>query len=86
VKEELAMEIYIDKKYKADYLNYQVKFTDMLKYISVNLKNVEISSRTEVLQEKMKECNSWIDEVVRQKLANIETVCKFSYMGIILPF
>jgi hypothetical protein len=86
VKEELAMEDYIDKKYKADYLNYQVKFIDMLKYISVNLKNVDINDRTEVLQEKMRECNLWIDEVVRQKLTTIETDCKFSYMGIILPF
>ena len=59
------MEEYIDKKYKADYLNYQVKFIDMLKYISVNLKNIDISQRGEVLQDKMKEVNKWIDEIIR---------------------
>ena len=56
-KEEKAMEEYIDKKYKADYLNYQVKFIDMLKYISVNLKGIDINDRPEVLKEKMKEVN-----------------------------
>lgn len=80
------MEDYIDKKFKADYLGYQVKFIDQLKYISSNLKMIEQKQRPEVLREKLAEVNGWINETVRSKVDTIETDCKFNYLGIVLPF
>lgn len=38
-------EEYKDKKYKADYMNLQVKLVDHLKYLSIKLKSLNLPDR-----------------------------------------
>jgi hypothetical protein len=39
------MNEFCDKKYKADYLTYQIKYADQLKYLSIKLKTLPLADR-----------------------------------------
>jgi hypothetical protein len=53
---------FCDKKFKADYLTYQIKFADQLKYLSIKLKTLPLNDRTTFLRRKLEELNNWIVE------------------------
>lgn len=61
-KEDFDLNEFCDKKFKADYLTYQIKFADQLKYLSIKLKTLPLNDRTTFLRRKLEELNNWIAE------------------------
>ena len=59
---EFDLNEFCDKKFKADYLTYQIKFADQLKYLSIKLKTLPLNDRTTFLRRKLEELNNWIAE------------------------
>ena len=53
--------------FKADYLNHQVQFLDMLKFTSLKLKNLPPNDRPKLLYKRLVEINEFIDREVRNK-------------------
>lgn len=70
---EFDLNEFCDKRFKADYLTYQIKFADQLKYLSIKLKTLPLNDRTTFLKKKLEELNSWIADQVRSQLDTIPT-------------
>ena len=62
---DFDMNEFCDKKYKADYLTYQIKYVDKLKYLSLKLKTLPISDRQMYLKKILEEINNWVNDDVR---------------------
>lgn len=67
-------------------MGLQVKFVDQLKYLSIKLKSFMLCDRSLILQKRLEEMNTWIEESVRVQVNNIKTSCKYKYNGVVLPF
>lgn len=71
--EEFSEQMFQDKQHKSNYLNFQIKFVDKLKYLSLTLKTKPLIERSAYLKAKLAEINLWMQESLRVQAATIET-------------
>jgi len=63
-----------------------VKFVDQLKYLSIKLKNFQTKDRMNILQNRLNDINTWVDANVRKEISNIQSMSKYKYHGVVIPF
>ena len=70
---EINMTALFEKKMREEYLSYQTKLLDHLKYTASKLKEMPKEEREKYAAERMRDINRWLDLRVRAKEIDIET-------------